>query len=101
MKTLATILLVLTMTGCAVQKNYGASGGSKSDGTVKMSYTYGLFQKVTVDERAALHSATARCAAWGYTRATAFDFIERKCTYFSQDGNCMSWMVTKEFQCSN
>jgi len=101
MKSLTLLLIALSLTSCAVQKHYGASGGSKADGTVKMSYTYGLFQKVTVSESDAVVNATARCRAWGYNNATAFDFTERKCIQYSNDMGCVAWMVTKEFQCSN
>ena len=98
-KLIIVALIASLSTGCAVQKHYGASGGSKSDGTVKMSYTYGAFEIPKVNEAQAIHSAVKRCKAWGYDSAEAFDFVERKCQQWSQDIGCSAWMVTKEFQC--
>jgi hypothetical protein len=101
MYRLILIVAALAFSGCAVQKHYGASGGSKSDGTVKMSYTYGLFDKVTVDENAALVNAIRRCKVWGYQGAESFDFVNRQCQSTDGSGNCNRWIVTKEFQCND
>lgn len=100
MNKLIMVALVASLsTGCAVQKQYGASGGSKADGTVKMSYTYGAFEIPEVNESQALESAAKRCKAWGYDSAEAFDFVESKCQQWSNDIGCVSRIVTKEFQC--
>ncbi len=47
-------LLVLTvsallLSGCAVQKQLVPTGGSKADGTVKMSYSFGMFESPKVN----------------------------------------------------
>lgn len=102
MKNLLTLAIIsaLLLSGCAVKKNYGASGGSKADGIVKMSYTYGLFEAPEVDEGQALVQAIRRCKVWGYASAESFDFTNKQCQ--SRDNNgCNSWIVTKEFQCNN
>jgi hypothetical protein len=97
---LAATIAAMTLSGCAVQKQYGASGGSKADGTIKMSYTYSLFEAPTVNENEALASATKRCKVWGYSSAEAFDFTNKKCQQTDSNGSCNSWIVTKEFQCN-
>lgn len=98
-KLIIVALAASLSTGCAVQKHYGASGGSKSDGTVKMSYTYGAFEVPKVNESQALELAVKRCKAWGYDAAESFDFVESKCQQWSRDIGCVSRIVTKEFQC--
>ena len=97
-KTILMIGILTALTGCAVKKSYGTRGGSKADGTVKMSYTYGGFEVPTVDESQALESAIRRCKGWGYSGAESFDFVDKKCQSMGQYG-CDRWLVTKEFQC--
>ena len=102
MNKLIIVAVVASLsTGCAVQKNYGASGGSRSDGTVKMSYTYGAFQIPKVNEAGALEVAIKRCKSWGYDAAESFDFVDKRCQQYSPDMGCVAWIVTKEFQCTS
>ena len=101
MYKLLTLVAVLALSGCATPKHYGASGGSKADGTIKMSYTYGMFEKPVVDESQALTQAIRRCKVWGYASAEAFDFVNRQCQSTDANGSCTSWLVTKEFQCNS
>jgi len=100
-KLLLAVTVILALSSCAVQKHYGASGGSKADGIVKMSYTYGTFDQVTIDEGEALVKAIRRCQVWGYNSAEAFEFVNRICQGHDGYGNCSQWIVTKEFQCNN
>lgn len=51
------------------QKQLVPTGGSKSDGTVRMSYSYGMFESPVVDPQQGMNAAKARCAAWGYSGA--------------------------------
>lgn len=97
---LTATIAALVLSGCAVKKQYGASGGSKADGIVRMSYTYGAFEIPTVDEAGSLQQAIRRCELWGYDGAESFDFTEKKCQQYSSDLGCVSWLVTKEFQCN-
>ena len=93
-----TTAIIVLVSGCAAQKNWGSSGGSKADGTVKMAYTYGMFEVPKTNEQQATSLATARCKAWGYTSASPFDFVNKKCQSMTQNG-CAQWLVTKEYQC--
>lgn len=47
------LLVILTsaflLSGCATPKQMIPTGGSKSDGTVRMGYSYGMFEKPVVD----------------------------------------------------
>jgi hypothetical protein len=99
-KLIIVALIAYLSTGCAVQKSYGTSGGSKADGTVKMSYSYGRYQIPKVDESGALESAIKRCKSWGYDEAESFDFIDKRCQATDPSG-CLLWLVTKEFQCTS
>ncbi|KID56861.1 hypothetical protein JF50_13265 [Pseudoalteromonas luteoviolacea] len=99
-KALMVSLVALFATGCmSTQKDWSATGGSKSDGTVKLSYQYGLFESPTVNEEQAIRLASKRCQAWGYSSAEAFGGITKNCNSPSANG-CNSWLVTKEYQCT-
>lgn len=97
-KIILIAALILTASGCATHKDWSATGGSKSDGTVELSYQVGLFEQAQVSEQQALGLAIKRCNAWGYTRAEAFGGVTKQCNNLSSSG-CNSWLVTKEYQC--
>lgn len=99
-KCVATALLasMFVLGGCATPMNYMATGGSRSDGTVKLSYQYGGFQKPVVDAQQGIELAKSKCAAWGYTGAEPFGGQVRNCTAYNQYG-CIQFLVTAEFQC--
>lgn len=86
-------------TGCATQKQWAATGGSKSDGTIKLSYEFGPFETPQVSETQAVSAATSRCKAWGYESAEAFGGRSTSCSQRGGLGDCLRWMVTKEYQC--
>lgn len=90
--------LVFALTACSVTKDWQATGGSKSDGTVKLSYQEGQFESVTVDNSQALKQARKRCQAWGYQDAEAFGGEIRQCNSATNMG-CNSYLVTREYQC--
>ena len=94
-----TILaLMLLTTGCATQKELIATGGSRADGTVKLSFEYGLFESPKLNTEQGLNVASQRCLAWGYTKAEPFGGYTSNCVNPSRNG-CTRWMVTIEYQC--
>jgi hypothetical protein len=95
----AAILATVALAGCAVQTQMVPTGGSRADGTVKLSYDFGAFQVPKVDEAQGLAAATGRCKAWGYTGAEAFGGGTRTCTNASM-GSCNAFRVTVEYQCT-
>lgn len=103
MKLLSSVAAVLaisfTMQGCAVQKQMVATGGSRSDGTVKMAYEFGMFEKPVINMAQALQDASKRCTSWGYTNAEPFGGETRTCSNRSNSG-CVAWLVTVEYQCT-
>jgi hypothetical protein len=102
MKVLARLaaltVVILTFQGCAVQKQLVATGGSRADGTVKMSYEFGIFEQPVINVQQGLQSAIQRCQSWGYTGAEAFGGQTKQCNAYGS-GTCNSWLVTMEFQC--
>lgn len=86
----------MTLQGCAVQKELVPTGGSRADGTVKMSFETGLFEAPKIDTQQALNTAQKRCAAWGYTGVEAFGGAMKECL----NRDCGRWMVTYQFQCT-
>lgn len=93
------IAIALSLSGCAVQKQLVPTGGSRSDGTVELSFTHTKFEKPQVDGAQGLRAASERCAAWGYQGAEAFGGHKQICQ--SQDMyGCNQWLVTKQYQCT-
>lgn len=93
-------LIAITMTACSANKNMAATGGSKADGIVKMSYSYGKFEKPVIDKAQGKRSALKRCKAWGYTGVEPFEASAATCS--GSDfimGGCSRYVVTTEYQC--
>jgi outer membrane murein-binding lipoprotein Lpp len=95
----AAILATVALAGCAVQAQMVPTGGSRSDGSVKMSYDFGAFQVPKVNASQGLAAAKARCAAWGYSGAEPFGGGTRSCISASM-GSCDAFRVTVEYQCT-
>ena len=101
MKKIALLAGVVTVVaGCATVSNMEATSGSRADGIVKMSFEYGMFDRVEINQAEALEKATKRCNIWGYTGAEAFGGITRQCQGYGSLG-CRRWFVTQEFQCTS
>jgi hypothetical protein len=98
-KTVTGIAAILLVSGCAVQKTMQATGGSRADGTVKLSYEFGMFQVPNVDMAQGTVAAARRCASWGYSGAEPFGGQTKVCNGYG-GGNSNSWLVTVEFQCT-
>ena len=99
-KRIATIISVLFITsGCAVTKVPQPTSGSRSDGTVEMSYQYGQYQNPQVNWQKAKIKAVERCKAWGYSGAEAFGGAMEDCQSTDMYGSCTRATVTKEYQC--
>ena len=97
MKKIIFIIIALSLSSCAVVKIPQATGGSKSDGIVELSYQYGGFEKPEVKWGTALQKAVKRCEAWGYKDAEKFGGGISKCQNFNQYG-CNPWLVTLKYQ---
>jgi hypothetical protein len=101
MRTPAIVLVAVTLAtvGCATQKQWTATGGSKADGIVKLSFEYGGFERPVISVQDGVPQATARCQSWGYTGAEPFGGATRQCTATNQYG-CIAYFVTAEYQCT-
>lgn len=103
MKTLVSLLLVsAVLTGCATatSKDWSATGGSRADGVVRLSFEYTEFETPVLNEGKALELAGQRCKSWGYTGAEAFGGSTKNCNMRGGWSGCASWLVTKEYQCN-
>jgi YecR-like lipoprotein len=99
MRTMIIFATALAMTGCAVQKELVPTGGSRSDGTVELSYEYGMFETPKIDHAQGAYAAAQRCKAWGYSDAQAFGGGKSQCQAFNGYGNCIHTLVTIQYQC--
>jgi hypothetical protein len=100
---LNTVIAVAALAGlssCAVQKEMVATGGSRADGTVQMSFEYGLFEKPQIDGGKAKLAAAQRCSAWGYKDAEPFGGAMTKCEMVNGYGSCIQFLVTMSYQCT-
>ena len=101
MKGLLVVLAAsVALAGCATTKSWSATGGSRADATVRLSYEYGALEKPQVNELEAQNLATARCKTWGYTGAEAFGGSTQQCNMPGGMSGCNRWLVTKEYQCT-
>ncbi|MES2903137.1 MAG: YecR family lipoprotein [Pseudomonadota bacterium] len=91
--------IFIALAGCATVSQMTATGGSRADGVVRLSYELGVFDKARIDESSALRSAQARCKTWGYKDAEAFGGITRQCQAPGGMYGCQRWLITKEYQC--
>jgi len=94
-----SLVSICFLSGCAVQEQWADTGGSRADGTVQLAYQYGEFQEPEVDDAQGVELAASRCAVWGYTGSEPFGGTMRKCEAFGGYGNCLSWIVTRNYQC--
>jgi hypothetical protein len=98
-RILVSLVTTLMLFGCATQKELIPTGGSRADGTVKLSYQFGAFEVPQVNENQGLFSAKKRCQAWGYSGAEAFGGAVKTCASASM-GSCNIFQVTVEYQCT-
>lgn len=90
---------LICLTGCAAQKEWAATGGSRADGTVELAYEYGAFEEPQVNNEQGVELATSTCGGWGYTASQAFGGTMSKCEAFGGYGNCLRTLVTRKYQC--
>lgn len=95
---IATLVFAFGVVGCASVKTLEATGGSRSDGTVELSYEYGGFEALRVQREQGLLTARQRCAAWGYSDAEAFGGQKSTCQVSNRWG-CLRFFVTVTYQC--
>ena len=104
MKILLTTILcfiVFSIQGCVTAKSLQATGGSKSDGIVELSFEYGMFEKPQVNWDEGDLIAIQRCQAWGYKSADRFGGTVESCQARNGYGNCVRTFVTVKYQCHN
>ncbi len=83
-----------------MNKEWIATGGSRADGTVKLSFEYTVFESRRIDVEQGVSIAAQRCEEWGYSGAEAFGGSDRKCEEVNGHGDCIAWLVTAEYQCT-
>jgi len=88
----------ICLAGCAVQKEWVATGGSRADGTVELAFDYGAFEKPQVNNEQGVDLAASMCGGWGYTGSQPFAPMS-KCEAVNGYGNCMRFLVTRKYQC--
>ncbi|EBZ0015944.1 hypothetical protein ABN36_18390 [Salmonella enterica subsp. enterica] len=97
-----SLFSLMIISGCAVKREPLPIGGSKSDGVVKMGYsygdTYGAFEVPKIDKIKTEALAAKKCQAWGYDNAEAFGGEVSNCVIPSL-GGCARTNVYIEYQC--
>lgn len=99
-KAIFSLSTALILTACATPMIVpSATGGSKADGIIELSYEYNEYQKPVVDEQAALQIAQQRCNAWGYKKVNKFGGQKRQCVQRGTFTTCGITQVTVQYQC--
>lgn len=96
----AVVVVMLLLSGCATQKDWLVTGGSRSDAVVKLSYESNEFQRPKVSVQQANQLAAQKCQAWGYKGAEPFGSQSTQCESRRGFGNCGDRLVTVEYQCT-
>lgn len=91
--------IALFASGCTTVKIPQASGGSRSDGVVEMSFDYALFERLDIQWDKAQAEAVYRCKLWGYKNAQRFKGVETSCQDYSPDFGCVSSIAKIKYQC--
>ena len=99
MKRTFILCAVVMLMGCTSHKVLQATGGSRADATIDLSYSYGIFEKPVVDWESALMTAEQRCTSWGYRTAQPFGGQMSYCQAYNTYGNCLRYLVTVTYQC--
>lgn len=89
----------IALSACTTVKTLQATGGSRSDGVVHLSYQYATFQVPKVRWEQGDRTAKQRCQAWGYADAERFGGVEQECMGRNAYGTCMAQRVTVPYQC--
>ena len=100
MKYILIFIPCLLLVACATNKVLQATGGSKADGTVTLSYQYGGFEQPIVDWQQAQVNAHSRCQAWGYKNAESFGGSTSTCLAYNAYG-CLREQVNVTYQCTD
>ncbi|MGF6094958.1 YecR family lipoprotein [Pseudomonas sp. 18175] len=91
-------LTLLLLAGCATPKFWEATGGSKADGVVQLSYEQGQFENGQSDAAQGLKIATGRCQFWGYKSAERSGPEKSVCRTMGQF-QCLETTVTQDYLC--
>lgn len=92
------LFMALLLSGCTVTVVPVATGGSRADGIVKMSYQFSPITIPLVDTTDAIRNAARYCRNWGYDTAEPFDAGLTSCSQPSAFG-CDMHLTTIEYQC--
>lgn len=101
MRSIYAIFLIFTVSACTVNKTPVATGGSKSDGIVTMSYSANTLHSPKVNWLKAAGEAAERCKAWGYKSAEPFGGASRECVRYHPSGRCRTEKVSISYQCGD
>ena len=104
-RSIMWVMIFGILAGCTkpVHKNWMSIGGSKSDATIKLAYTFDKnSEKPIVQEQQAVDLAIRKCRTWGYDSAEAFGGYLSHCTQIGPvlgGIGCVQMAVIKTFQC--
>jgi len=81
-------------------KTLQATGGSRADGVVELSYGVGAFENPEILWDKAIEIATEACQGWGYEIAKPFGGSSSDCQVQGDFGSgCVYFLITYKYQC--
>ena len=95
------VLVFGALAGCMrdTKKTLQATGGSRADGVVELSYTSDWLERPQVDWAQGKRTASKHCRAWGYKHAEVFAGQTSRCQKYWSDGDCKVKLFTVRYQC--
>ncbi len=90
------------LTACATIKVPEATGGSRADGIINLSYDiYETIEQPVINWQQAQQTAKARCQGWGYNNAQQFGGGTSQCLQYGDASHeCIQSRVTIAYQCT-
>lgn len=95
---LYALVLVVAVSGCATPVIPTVAGGSRADGMVVLTGSYGLWRKGEIDWDEARENARETCKGWGYKDAKSLSRYQWRCTSQTPIG-CSNTEIAVRFQC--
>lgn len=101
MRSLLVFFICISLVGCTKTiKTLKATGGSRADGVVELSYGVGAFENPEILWDKAIEIATEACQGWGYEIAKPFGGSSSDCQVQGDFGSgCVYFLITYKYQC--
>ncbi len=100
MKNYFLFILTVFVSGCVVTVvNPQATGGSRSDAIIELSFNHRMFENYVIDKDKSHATALRKCKIWGFTDTEPFGGTTTSCARYNYANNCVEYKVSIPYQC--